>query len=183
MQLLRDSHHRSMPWANGGGTTYQVALWPPGSGLADFDWRISMADIADDGPFSALPGIDRILVLLDGGPMRLDIDDDSRVIQRGDVVRFTGEAAVTASLEAGPTRDLNVMTRRAKCAASVAIQDEPRATLAPAPGETVLATPLTGAWHAATPDVVLGPRDFLVIDETVDVRGHGSLIVVRIADS
>ena len=43
------------PWKNGGGTTAEVAVHPPGAGFEDFDWRISMADVAADGPVLDLP--------------------------------------------------------------------------------------------------------------------------------
>ena len=51
-----------MPWKNGGGETAEIAVSPPGAALDDFDWRLSMARVETDGPFSAFPGIDRTLV-------------------------------------------------------------------------------------------------------------------------
>ena len=53
----------SAPWKNGGGSTTEIAIAPPGAGLDDFDWRISLATISEDGPFSVFPGIDRTLIL------------------------------------------------------------------------------------------------------------------------
>ncbi|TRZ66771.1 MAG: hypothetical protein D4R98_05460 [Comamonadaceae bacterium] len=38
-----------------------------GSGISDFDWRVSIAYIASNGPFSAFPRVDRIITLLSGG--------------------------------------------------------------------------------------------------------------------
>ena len=38
------------------GTRSRVASDPPGSGVAAFAWRVSVADIERDGPFSAFPG-------------------------------------------------------------------------------------------------------------------------------
>ncbi|MFM7247546.1 MAG: HutD family protein, partial [Actinomycetota bacterium] len=44
---------REMPWANGLGTTREIALDPDaGAGGAPFRWRLSMADLAGPGPFS-----------------------------------------------------------------------------------------------------------------------------------
>jgi hypothetical protein len=57
--LLRAADHRTMPWKNGGGETTEIAVSPPHAGLADFDWRISMAKVASDGSFSIFPEIDR----------------------------------------------------------------------------------------------------------------------------
>ncbi len=42
-----------------------------GAGLETFIWRVSVADVASDGPFSRFPGIDRTIMLLEGAGMRL----------------------------------------------------------------------------------------------------------------
>ena len=59
------------PWKNGGGTTREIAAFPPGAGLDDFGWRLSVAEVERDGPFSVFSGVDRTIVLLDGAGMRL----------------------------------------------------------------------------------------------------------------
>ncbi|ODV41161.1 hypothetical protein AWV79_00775 [Cupriavidus sp. UYMMa02A] len=110
------------PWKNGGGTTREVAVWPPDAGLDEFAWRISVADIAADGPFSAFAGIDRQIVLLDGAGVRLRAADgsfDHRLATIGEPFAFSGDVAVDATLIAGATRDFNVMTRRGVCRAQV----------------------------------------------------------------
>ncbi|HEY9239438.1 MAG TPA: HutD family protein, partial [Burkholderiaceae bacterium] len=38
-------------WKNGAGLTREIAFGGPGA--ADFDWRISVAEVARDAPFSA----------------------------------------------------------------------------------------------------------------------------------
>ncbi len=65
------------PWKNGGGTTREIAVRPPGAGMDAFAWRVSVADIVADGPFSAFPGIDRQIALLDGAGVHLQAHDDS----------------------------------------------------------------------------------------------------------
>ncbi|MCG3056381.1 HutD family protein, partial [Escherichia coli] len=65
------------PWKNGGGATREIAVWPPGAAMESFAWRISVADIADDGPFSAFPGVDRQIALLEGAGVHLQAHDDS----------------------------------------------------------------------------------------------------------
>ena len=62
-KLLRNSDHRRMPWKNGGGETVEVIVHPEGASLSDFGWRVSMATVASDGPFSVFPGIDRTLAV------------------------------------------------------------------------------------------------------------------------
>lgn len=107
---------RRRPWKNGGGETRELAVAPPGAGLDDFDWRISCAQVASGGPFSAFPGVDRSLLVLDGGGLRLDFADGQPLTL--DVaaapLQFAGERAVSAALLDGPVVDFNVMTRRAR---------------------------------------------------------------------
>lgn len=102
------------PWKNGGGSTRQVAIDPPDATVATgFRWRVSIARVGVDGPFSLFPGIDRSLWLLSGTGMELDVDGEivrlDRRLQRFD---FAGETAIAARLIDGPTEDLNVMVAR-----------------------------------------------------------------------
>ena len=73
MRILRASTYRRMPWKNGGGETTEIAVSPEGAGLDDFAWRISMARVDGDGPFSAFAGVDRTLSILEGEGLRLEI--------------------------------------------------------------------------------------------------------------
>lgn len=79
---------------------------------SDFDWRVSIAEIEQDGPFSAFPGVERDLFLLDGNGMELRIDDrELRIDQPLQRIHFSGDSAVDCRLIDGPTRDFNVMVR------------------------------------------------------------------------
>jgi environmental stress-induced protein Ves len=104
-------------WKNGGGSTTEIAIAPPDSTFTDFDWRISLATIAQDGPFSIFPGIDRTLALVEGPGVTLDIDRYKRVAltEADPVIEFAGESMIHATLNGGATIDFNVMTRRARC--------------------------------------------------------------------
>jgi environmental stress-induced protein Ves len=105
-----------VPWKNGGGSTTEIMIEPPGAQFDDFDWRISLATITQDGPFSLFPGVDRTLALVEGPGLVLDIDDSRFVLGGEDtVLEFSGEAAVNATLDSGATIDFNVMTRRDVC--------------------------------------------------------------------
>jgi environmental stress-induced protein Ves len=48
----------AISWKNGGGTTREVVTQPPGAAFDEFNWRVSIATIASDGPFSTFPGVD-----------------------------------------------------------------------------------------------------------------------------
>lgn len=105
-----------VPWKNGGGSTTQIAVFPPDAGFEDFDWRVSLATIAEDGAFSAFPGVERTLALVDGHGMTLEIDERPVLLTRADpVAAFDGESRVVAKLNRGPSTDFNVMTRLDHC--------------------------------------------------------------------
>ncbi|MBA8833747.1 MULTISPECIES: HutD family protein [Rhizobium] len=114
MRILRAGDHKRMPWKNGKGETVEIAVFPADASINDFDWRISMATVAADGPFSIFPGIDRTLAILDGNGMVLDVAGSSPVLltTASDPLAFPADVPVTARLQDGSITDLNVMTRR-----------------------------------------------------------------------
>lgn len=116
MQLLRATGHRRMPWKNGGGETFEIAIFPPGATLDTLDWRLSMAVVACDGPFSCFPGIDRTLAILDGAGMALQLGEGPRhlLTRESAPLPFAADLIADARLVAGTTTDFNVMTRRSR---------------------------------------------------------------------
>lgn len=113
LRILRSNDYPSRPWKNGGGTTRDIVVSPPGASLDDFDWRLSLAQVDRDGPFSRFEDVDRTLVLLDGA-MTLQ-DRNGRIeLARNEPVTFEGERAIEATLAGGSTLDFNVMTRRGR---------------------------------------------------------------------
>ncbi|RDJ22314.1 HutD family protein [Bosea caraganae] len=116
MRIIRASDCRVMPWKNGGGTTTEIAAHPPGASLDAFDWRISMAHVGADGPFSSFPGIDRTLSVLTGNGIALAFGDGETVrLERSSApYPFPADRPVEGQLVNGPIDDLNVMTRRGR---------------------------------------------------------------------
>ena len=115
------------PWKNGGGSTREIACWPPGATLDDFEWRVSIATIAASGPFSVFPGVDRTIMLLDGDGMRLKGDGVHALLDTPyEPFEFSGDEAVECTLLGGASTDFNVMCRRERWRAEVAVvQDLP----------------------------------------------------------
>ena len=70
-------HLPCVPWKNGGGVTREIVCYPAGADIQSFEWRMSIAEVARDGPFSDFSGIDRVITLLSGNGIRL-------VSQQGD---------------------------------------------------------------------------------------------------
>jgi environmental stress-induced protein Ves len=105
-----------VPWKNGGGSTIEIAIGPPDANFENFDWRVSLATISEDGAFSQFPGVDRTLALVEGHGMTLQIDGDPLLVTDLDpVAAFDGASTVEAKLNRGPTTDFNVMTRSDHC--------------------------------------------------------------------
>ncbi|MCX7056415.1 MAG: HutD family protein [Proteobacteria bacterium] len=113
-RIIRANEYRRMRWKNGQGETAEVAISPSAAALDDFDWRISMATVEADGPFSAFNGIDRTLTILAGAGLRLLPNQGAAVelTVSSAPFSFEGGVAVDAVLIAGPVTDLNLMTRR-----------------------------------------------------------------------
>lgn len=101
----------AQPWRNGGGLTRELLTWPPGA--ADWQLRLSVADIEADGPFSAFAGVQRHFVVLKGAGVWLGEGATQRRLGPEDEpFCFAGEEAPACRLIAGPTVDLNLMLRR-----------------------------------------------------------------------
>ena len=173
--VLRHRDRVAGPWANGRGITYEVLRSPQGG--ADFDWRVSIAEIASDGPFSPYPGVDRVLILLRGA-MDLEIDGMSHEVPRFSPIEFAGESHVEARLSQGPTMDLNVMTRRSHAEAQVDLLTGPVVTLGHAHAAARAVIVLDGTWTGAGVSPSLEAWDCLVIPEATTLRGDGTLACV-----
>ena len=100
------------PWKNGAGTTREIAVHPPGAGSGDFEWRMSVAEVDRPAPFSAYPGIDRVIVLIDGPGLRLRGMLEHELVRAHVPFAFAGEAVIDATPVEGSTQDFNLMTRR-----------------------------------------------------------------------
>jgi hypothetical protein len=181
-QVLRREQHRRMPWRNGGGVTYEVASSPADHDLADFDWRISIAEVDAGGPFSSFPGIDRTIVLIEGEWMALTVDGRCRRFGVREPFSFDGGSQTMCEV-AGPSRDLNVMTRRGRASASVAILEAEASDRAPVEGgETVLVclTPRVLLTDPHGTEVELGVLDAAVSAHCMPLKIHGDGIVAVI---
>jgi environmental stress-induced protein Ves len=123
-QLIRAGELTPVPWKNGGGVTREIRVEPPEASLVDFDWRLSIADVAAEGPFSSFPGIDRIIVLTKGESMQLhdSLAGTCHILQQNSPFHFAGEAAIHATLPHGPTQDFNLMWRRDVMGATLVVR-------------------------------------------------------------
>jgi environmental stress-induced protein Ves len=138
------------PWKNGGGITREIASYPPGADLGSFHWRISIAEVARDGPFSDFPGIDRAITLLEGKGLRLVSQKagiDHLLNEPLRPFNFSGDLPITAELLDGSCQDFNIMTRRGVCSAQVSVC-RTSGRLGPAPAGVLMS--ILGTWHLNT---------------------------------
>lgn len=163
MQILRKESFRTMPWKNGGGETTEIAVFPQDAGMDNFLWRVSMARVATDGPFSSFPEIDRSLTLLEGEGMMLRMAgrSDVHMTVQSPPCAFPGDVATEGVLINGPILDLNVMTRRGLCRADVQRIEASSFTLDPK-GAIILLLVRGGMARAG--NAVLADGDGLFLD-------------------
>lgn len=112
-EIIRYAHLEPQRWRNNAGTTREIVRDTPNP---DWNWRISIADVVHDAEFSVFPGIDRILVLLEGEGIRLRFDDGRTLALSHPfaVACFEGEAPLRGAPMNGATRDFNLMWRRSR---------------------------------------------------------------------
>ncbi len=171
---LPASGYTAMPWRNGAGTTHEIAIDDDaGDSAAPFRWRLSMADLAGDGPFSEIADVDRILVLLAGDAVQLTIDGAPPApLGRHEAIAFPGDVPTSLTMAPGSGRDLNLMWDRTRAAGDVEVLQigDERSIGAPIAFAIALGGPamvaVDGEEHA------LGEQDALRLD------GGGVLTVV-----
>ena len=123
MRYIDKQGYRSMPWRNGKGVTLEIAREP--AAPAEFDWRLSLASLDNDGPFSSYPTYQRVVVLVDGAGFTLDFADGGTQVlaEPGAAAVFQGDAEVACRLQAGPCRDLSLMVRAPGTVLAVQVLD------------------------------------------------------------
>ncbi|QGV81139.1 HutD/Ves family protein [Streptomyces ficellus] len=179
VRVLRAAGRAAVPWRNGGGVTREVAARHGGAGAAGFDWRVSLADVGADGPFSAFPGTERILTVVEGAGM--DLTAGERLLRAEPYVPlpFPGDVPTVGRLLAGPVVNLNVMHLRGAVTAGVTVV-RGGAPVPVAPDATVLVVALDA------PAVVAGAEleryDAVLCDApgaTVRTGGHAAVVTFR----
>lgn len=120
VEISGSADFKSMPWANGRGTTLELLRQEKDGQML---WRLSAADVVEDGDFSPWPGVDRTLVLLDGAGFDLDFGDQGRAthVEAFAPVAFSGDWKTRAINVRGRSQDFNVMARRDAVSAAVSV--------------------------------------------------------------
>jgi environmental stress-induced protein Ves len=179
LELLPASDYREQPWKNGGGLTHEIAV-----ALSDDErtvlWRISLATIDRDGPFSDFRGYDRTIVAIEGDPVELTTGGETVILRCGEPHSFAGEAKSLARLTGTRARDLNVMTLRAAFSHDVEIVREQQRFVLDDDEEFALVYAIDGA--SAVGGLACAAGDAVAIEEvdSFDVITTGVAAVIRI---
>ena len=115
LRQVRLAKVAATPWKNGGGLTRDLLLWPPSPARAADGWqlRISVAEVAQSGPFSVYPGVARWFCVLQGAGLVLRFQEGQHTLTPDSApLHFDGALAPGCELVAGPTLDLNLMARQ-----------------------------------------------------------------------
>ncbi|WP_321786328.1 HutD family protein [Burkholderia pyrrocinia] len=105
-------------WRNGGGTTRTLAT-------GGAQWRVSLASIDRNGPYSRFPGISRVSLILSGDGVTLTSDEAIVRLRPRVAEAYDGDVDWRAALVGGPSVALNVMTAKGRYRTTVRVMDEP----------------------------------------------------------
>ncbi|MCG2643679.1 MULTISPECIES: HutD family protein [Bradyrhizobium] len=128
--LLNAEDYTRAPWKNGGGVFTDIAdAHRPGTVVKNWDsllWRFASTPIVAPGPFSHMPDIDRLQMVIGGRGLVLkaggqELDEREPFT----TVRFTGEMEIVTELEAGPVEVVNLMARRGAAEIELVALKEP----------------------------------------------------------
>ncbi|WP_028661148.1 HutD/Ves family protein [Nocardioides insulae] len=173
MSVVRTAEVVPQPWANGGGTTRELLS------AADGRWRISLADVDRPGSFSSFPGQDRLLTLVAGEVLVLEVGGPDgpaeSVVEPARPFAFSGDDEVAAALPEGPVRALNLIAERGH-RLSATVLELSRTSVLPLAADqaafVVQGRVAAGAEEAGALDLVMGPGE---------VRGRARVVVLTIA--
>ena len=121
-RIVTPEDFTTTPWKNGGGVTHEVLR---DDGAEPWRWRISIAEVSTDGPFSVFEGLARILTVIDGDGLDLHTPDGVLAARPFRPLAFSGETPVDSRMVNGPVRDLNLIYDPSALSPSVEVIEGP----------------------------------------------------------
>ena len=182
-RILRSNDYQRMPWKNGGGTTTEI--WKAASPAGEMLWRLSIADVASDGPFSEFQGIDRWIMVISGKGMELTIEGlgAKRLDRPLEPLSFPGDAKTDCRLIDGPIRDFNFMIARSFGKGTLQVLRLTAGMAAPLGENTTALHVLAGSVEIETNDIQeLAASDTWIAEQPgkVKVTGEASVAIISI---
>lgn len=119
IQIIRYEEYESSLLKNGDGSTKQLLISPKDADPSNFDFRISIATISSDDPFSQFYSVDRHLCILEGEGVRLTIKADNLALSEEVILRsndppffFNSEISIKSEQLDKQFLDFNIMIKR-----------------------------------------------------------------------
>lgn len=171
IQHLTPADYKTMPWANGKGSTVELLRAEENGGLK---WRLSRASVVENGDFSLFPGVERNLTVITGPGFDL-VGTGLHLSAKPLIpVAFAGDIPIRAENVSGPSDDFNVMTARRL----------PRPEVAVIAGQTqlrggdllavyALAASTVNGTRMAAGDLILTAEPLIVAGQMIAVRLYG----------
>lgn len=167
------------PWKNGGGWSLEIASANDEAGIV---WRVGLADIECNGPFSEYAGILRWFSIVTGAGVQLAFPESSVQVRRNETHAFPGTPAPGCALIEGPSRAFNLLMREGfGTAASAVVGGGPEIDIAPA--RVLMVHALQGIWRLGEITVPTGDT---LIGESVGASklsgppsGRATLVAIR----
>lgn len=116
MRVISVDELSPIQWKNAGGITHEVAY---ADGPRGTSWRLSIADVASDGPFSGFPGLSRILTAIKGNGLSPFCPKGAADLSVHQPFHFLGDTPNQCRLESGPVQNFNVIFDAGEIEASV----------------------------------------------------------------
>ena len=176
MKIIPPSAFITMPWKNGGGTTHEILK-------AEYDgallWRLSIAEVASDGPFSLFPGLSRILTVIDGEGLALTTPERSLQALPLTPLPFSGDWPIESRRLQGDVRDFNVIFNATHVAVDVVVY---------VGGVDMIIAPSSGVTHAflalgggvANGEAIPFGAAVIANTETVKLTAKGPVLVATL---
>ncbi len=166
---LTPADYKAMPWANGKGTTTEIVRNDDANG--NMRYRLSVAVVSEDGPFSVLPGIHRNLTVISGPGFDL-VGETTLRAEPLLPIAFDGGLEVAATRVTGPSEDFNVMVAQGIDAPTVAVLHNGQDLVS---GAALAFCFALGDMSLA--GTVLGPRDLMVRPPCGIIKGGPAIFV------
>jgi len=173
MRIIRKPELREGRWRNGLGVSWDIASQPRGA--EDFGWRLAVARIDGDVPFSHYAETDRIFTLLEGEGLDLDFEGKPSLAVHERFVphAFPCDVPAFCKLVKGPSRALNLFMKRGVWTADIDILSSNAEIGHPG---TLLIHVLQG--RAAVDGEELERGDTSIAEDGVSIRNGGGLVYV-----
>ncbi len=126
VRIVRPENVLTMPWKNGGGITHEILKREHAGQLL---WRLSIAEVASDGPFSVFSGMQRLLTVIEGEGLDLQTPDATIAARLLQPVGFSGDTPMISTRLSTLVKDFNVIFDPLTIQAMVSVERDAKSLL------------------------------------------------------